>query len=700
MNWPFFTNPALLGGLAAVGVPILIHLLLRSRNTRMRFSTLLFFRQQDPRATQRRKLRNWLLLVIRTLLLVLLVLGFARPYLAGRDAAAAGQPRRHVILVVDRSASMGAVDREGPRWARAGQAMRNLLSQLKSDDLASLISCATRAETLAGPVPPEHVLTLLKDLPPTQGATELGQGLELASKLVTGVGSGYSNLIYVVSDLQRSSCRDLGSFPVPRAAEVKVLNFGDLLTANTAVTGLELEARGTVAPAATLSNLSDEETPPLIFQLLVDGKELKTAMVRLPAGGSTNVDLALPRLSPGWHSGEARLKAKDALALDDARYRALYVPPPARVLVAEPRPQAQLFREETFFVVSALEPTFGTTNPGIASFQVEKTTPDTMAAKLALREGKPPYPVVILPGLKQIPPGLGSSLAAYVRAGGGLLMFLGDGISAIRYPAELGAVLPAQPATVASASGFDWRLWETHPQSPVFAPFRRPNSGNLMLAKFTRRAGLSGYDENAVIARFQDGVPLMIVRELGLGKVLLVNSSADTAWTDWPKHRTYVPWLHGALRYLEAGGIGPATNAAPALVAGAEADVDLGPALKNTAVKLTRPDGQEVPGKTDSTGVWRDCPLATAGVYALRDAGGRELRRLAVNLPAAESDLAALSPTEFEQQLVRADAAANRSLAASLFGGSDGRHELWRLCLLVALFLLFLELTLANRTIA
>ena len=700
MNWPFFTNPALLGGLAAVAVPILIHLLLRSRNTRMRFSTLLFFRQQDPRATQRRKLRNWLLLVIRTLLVVLLVLGFARPYLVGHDAAAAGQPRRHVILVLDRSASMAAADREGPRWARAGQAMRNLLSQLKSDDLASLISCGTRAETLAGPVPPEHVLTLLKDLQPTQSATELGQGLELASKLVTGAGSGFSNVIYVVSDLQRNSCRDLGSFPVPRAAEVKVLNFGDLLTANTAVTGLELEAQGTAAPAATLSNLSDEDTPPLIFQLLVDGKELKTAMVRLPAGGTTNVELALPRLSPGWHSGEARLKVKDALALDDARYRALYVPPPAQVLVAEPRPQAQLFREETFFVVSALDPTFGTTNHGLTSFQVEKTSLDAMAAKLALREGKPPYPVAILPGLKQIPTGLGSSLATFVRAGGGLLMFLGDGVNAIRYSSELGPVLPAQPAAVASAVDFDWRLWETSPRSPVFAPFRRPNSGNLMLAKFTRRAALSAYDENSVIARFQDGVPLMVVRELGQGKILLVNSSADTAWTDWPKHRTYVPWLHGVMGYLQAGGILSVTNLAPAWVAGAEADVDLGPALKNTPLKLQGPDGKEVTGKTDEAGVWRDCPLATAGVYAVRGVDGRELRRLAVNLPVSESDLAALSPAEFEQQLVRVDAAANRSLAASLFGGADGRHELWRLCLLAAMALLFLELTLANRTIA
>src|SRR5512146_216746 len=104
MNGPVFTNPALLGGLALLSVPILIHLLLRLKKRRQRFSTLQFFRRLDAQATRRRKLRNWLLLATRVLLLLLIVLAFARPYLTANPAAARAAPRQQVIFILDRSA--------------------------------------------------------------------------------------------------------------------------------------------------------------------------------------------------------------------------------------------------------------------------------------------------------------------------------------------------------------------------------------------------------------------------------------------------------------------------------------------------------------------------------------------------------------------------------------------------------------------
>jgi hypothetical protein len=76
-----FTNLALLGALTALAIPILIHLLLKHKKQRLRFSTIQFFTQQDEQASRRRKLRHWLLLAVRLLLVTLIVLAFARPYL-------------------------------------------------------------------------------------------------------------------------------------------------------------------------------------------------------------------------------------------------------------------------------------------------------------------------------------------------------------------------------------------------------------------------------------------------------------------------------------------------------------------------------------------------------------------------------------------------------------------------------------------
>src|SRR6266496_311014 len=102
-----FSHLAVLGGLAALAIPVIIHLLFRHRKRPLRFSTLQFFLQQEERATRRQKLRHWLLLLVRCALVALLVFAFARPYL--REPGPAGAPvRRDVVIVLDRSASMQA----------------------------------------------------------------------------------------------------------------------------------------------------------------------------------------------------------------------------------------------------------------------------------------------------------------------------------------------------------------------------------------------------------------------------------------------------------------------------------------------------------------------------------------------------------------------------------------------------------------
>ncbi len=699
MNWLFFTHPALLSGLAAVAIPVLIHLLLKTRRKKVRFSTLLFFRQPNEQAKRRRKLRHWLLLFARMLMVALLALGFARPFLANSDLAQARQPRRLAILVLDRSASMLAADREGPRWDRAKAALRQVLSGLRRDDRAALVSCGARAETLLGPSQPDDILKLLDDVQPTQGQSQLGNGLQLAGKLVSNSGAGYTNTIYVATDLQRNSCRNLGSYPIPSEAELKVLNFGDLLAPNVAATELSLDARATAKPFVALANFSDEDSPSLKMQFLIDDKEEKGLALTLQGGSSTNIELALPRLSPGWHSAEVRLQPKDSLALDNARYQAIYVPPPIQVFVAETRPSPKLFQEEGFFIISALDPSLGTTNQSTSPFQVEKTTPEALAAKLSLRDAKAPCQVAILPALKQIPADLTKSIEAYVRAGGGLLAFLGEGVSANRYTSEFGSWFPAQLGTLESATELDWRLWEHDTQSPIFAVFHQPNSGNLALARFNRRLVLTPQPDCPVLARFQDGMPLMVGHSLGKGRILLVNTSADTAWNDWPKHRTFVPWLHSVVRYLGSRAE-TALRVEEALLAGTEIDVNLGADFKKAALTLRRPEGRELPGTADEIGTWRDLSLSAAGIYSVRGMDGQEVRRLAANVPVSESDLVAMTPVEFVQQVARLETPPNQSLAASLFGQTPDHRELWRLCLLTAFALLFLELLLANRTMA
>ena len=143
-------------------------------------------------------------------------------------------------------------------------------------------------------------------------------------------------------------------------------------------------------------------------------------------------------------------------------------------------------------------------------------------------------------------------------------------------------------------------------------------------------------------------------------------------------------------------------EAVPRFVSGAELALDVTDAvdLKKQTLKLQRVGGEEVSFLTDDDGVSQELLLETPGIYILKDSTGRELRRLAANLPTAESDLSALPPLEVEQQIVRDEKAEPQILAAGLFGDSARGKELWRVLLIGALAVLLLEPILANRMFA
>src|ERR1051325_10551959 len=269
-----FTNLAMLAGLGALAIPVLIHLLLKRKKQRLRFSTLQFFLRHDEHSSQRRKLRNLVLLAVRLLLLAVLVLAFARPYLPDTSGDGTRQRRRLAVLVADRSASMQASDAGVPRWRRARESMQKIVSELTPNDRAALISCATHCEILSGAAPPEAIAQRIKGLQPTSGSGSLAEGLQLAGKIVSSAGAGSVSTIYIISDLQWSACKNLAAYAIPPEVEIKAIKVGDILTPNMAVQDFQFDNRDGDRPHAVIASYSDEKPNAVKLNVLVDGKEV------------------------------------------------------------------------------------------------------------------------------------------------------------------------------------------------------------------------------------------------------------------------------------------------------------------------------------------------------------------------------------------------------------------------------------------
>jgi hypothetical protein len=697
----FFTHLALLSGLAALAIPVLIHLLIKRKKLRLRFSTIQFFLKHDEQSSKRRKLRNWLLLAVRLLLVALLVMAFARPF-TRMASTTSSQTKRVGIFVLDRSASMQATAHGESAWNRAMKLTQAALREFKTDDQAAIVTCSTRAEVFSAFKPAPAITRLLETITPEFTKGDLADGLRSALKLASTRDPNTTATIYLVSDLQKNTAQDLQTVGVPADIEVKLLNGGEIFASNVAIADLRLE--GQVKPQAqiALQSFSDEDQAGLKLSFVVDGKEVVNTVVALKAGLVTNMVLALPAFKPGWHSAEARLTAEDALKADDVRYHAFFVPEPLRVLCVETKSGARIHEQDTFFVASALQPD---TEPGTsvpALFRVEITDPSALVSKLGSVNGSTGYAAVILPALRQIPVNAGETLSKYVRAGGGLLLFVGDGMSANRYNAEFRDLLPLPLDSLDSRANAGWRLEGFDKTSPVFAVFVGTAAANLRLPQFSRRFRIPADSFPAggtsILAAFDDGVPLIASRSVSAGRVMLMNTSVDASWSDWPKRKSFVPWLHGTVNYLGGRSGREAMQPNRVFTAGEDAELSLGLQWKGRSLVVERVGAKPESKIADDEGHLAGLHLGPPGSYIVRDSKGVELQRWAVNLAAGESDLAALSPEKIQKQLLRERQAPSANLQASLFGAGNGEREWWRVLLLASLCLMFAEVVLANRT--
>jgi hypothetical protein len=127
--------------------------------------------------------------------------------------------------------------------------------------------------------------------------------------------------------------------------------------------------------------------------------------------------------------------------------------------------------------------------------------------------------------------------------------------------------------------------------------------------------------------------------------------------------------------------------------------LELGATNGNLNFLVHPPAGAEFTVKADEQGKI-ELPLERPGFYSILDAAGQPIRLLAVNAPQRESDLAAITPAEFQAQLVRSQAAPTSGLMAALFDPVDGGKSLWRALMLAGALFLVLETVLANRTFA
>ena len=677
-----FLNPLLLAGLAAVAIPIAIHLFNFRRPQRLDFSTLRFLREIEATAVRRVRIRQWLLLALRTLAVICLVLAFARPTPTADAGAFEEGAARSLALVLDNSRSMTLRDAQGALLDQAKVVGATVIEATGRGDERAIVPTAPPVGYR--PVP----FTTADPALNAVAATDALAGAEPLTAAIARAGSVLESAqhprreIVVVSDLQAATFTDSASAALPDDVDLTLLPLGGREQTNTAITDVRVVSRivepgRPVVIEATVARYGGR--PGTVgASLVLDGQRVAETAVDVIPGTPTTARFTVTPPARGWLGGEVRIEG-DAAEWDDARFFALRVPPPPRVLVVRGDGQ------RADLVTLALGVT--AESGGVA---LNETSESGLAGADLDR-----YDAVVLVGPRDLGASAGR-LEAFVAAGGGVLAFPGDAPESLN--PLLQAVGGGRIDGVVGERGGSSIGTTTDPDldHPLFAGVfddARPALERIDVVQAVRYRPAG--DETTLIA-LQAGPPFLQEIRRGEGRVLLVGVAPDERWSDLPQRGLFVPLLYRAAAYLAAGSVVGGAG-------GVEGSVRVEGVDAGQPLRLVGPDG------VATTPVQRTVPgavvidvadaVARAGLYRVVQ-GDRTLRVVAVNEDARESDPAALDPAEAAERLGAITGRPVRLLdraAATLDEGERVSTPLWTIFLALALACLLAETALTTR---
>jgi hypothetical protein len=712
--------PLYLAGLTALSLPLILHLVRRTPRGRQEFSSLMFLSATPPRLTRRSRLDQILLLLLRLTALALIALAFTRPFL--REAASltfADLTGKRVAILIDTSASMTRAD----LWQQAVKLAEQELDQLNPQDDVALLVFSDRLQTIidfqkegAAPIAdkPQVVRNRLKQLQPAWGTTDLGTALvSVASDLDSASDVQQSPLepqIVVISDFQSGSrIEALQSFEWPKRVPVVVRRVSVTNPTNAHAHALPSEDgdsstdvrvrvvnaadsrsdqffvawQNETVPRPSGSGLGGRSTGPLPDGRGTDGRSDTSVAVYVPAGQSRVI--RLPR-------GTDHLQA-DRIVLrgDDQDFdNTFFVVPPRKL-------EATLL----FAGTDAAEDPEGlqlylrlaVANDPLRQVEIHPLD-DTKA--LALPAELAPRMVIASQPLSAE---WQAVVKPYVERGGVLLLVPRDDEAAALLtilddvefsPGDTAESSATQPVT--STREKYLLLGDIDFTHPLFAPFASPRYNDFTKIHFWkhRPVTLKSSATTRIIARFDNGDPLLLERSVGSGRVLALTSGWHPKDSQLALSSKFVP-LVGALLDLACGGSEVAASVA------VHQPVTLPSKTQSGPIVVRTPDGQEKRLDADlSTFSETDQP----GIYHAK-VGSTETR-FAVNLSPTESHTTPLNLEQLEQRGVRFGADLTRVERIDRERQQrdtelESRQKVWRWLIVIALATLILETWWASR---
>ena len=403
-----FLNPALLWGLLALAVPIIVHFFNLQRPKQVLFSNVAFVKEVRKTVVRRLKFQQWLLLLARLLAVAAIVLAFANPVIVDTDRAML-QGNRSIALVIDNSYSMTAGNEKGQYFQQAISLARSIIRSYGRQD-EFLVMTTHDLKLGYNFSNQEEALDNLRELSIAQNIRSHEEMLSLREDLFRRAGNQVREL-YLLSDFQQSTVM-ADSQRLALADSSLLVKYLPLATRDQAnaypaehqIRSQVLEKNKPVELGLELLNDGNSPINDLSVRVILNGKAAAIDNTDLEANDRRSLNLSFTPAEAGWLSGYIEID-DNPVDFDNRRYFSLYVPEDEKVLVVEgdPSRNVHVLYESIF---SQFEANF---------------IPARDLATVQLNE----YRSLVLLGVNQVSSGLADRLSTFIAEGGSVMFFPG-----------------------------------------------------------------------------------------------------------------------------------------------------------------------------------------------------------------------------------------------------------------------------------
>ncbi len=691
-----FLNPLVLFGLLAASIPIIIHLLNLRKLKVVEFSSLQFLKEMQKNKMRKIKIKQILLLILRTLAIIFLVLAFSRPTIREINLAGFGsEVKNTIVILIDDTPSMSVADKKGEYFLQAKKIALRILETTEESDEIYLLKFSELS-----PQKNEFNQTsknlAIREIE-NYGLSDVSRNfldVFISISKILEQSKNLSKEVFILTDLQETNFpeNEILNLKFDRVIDgntrIYLFKIGEKQAYNISIDSLSItnrifEINKPINVSASITNHSEEDGTNINSNLYFNNKKVAQKGIDLKKNSSGIFSFTGQLKDYGFNLARLEIEDDDMLK-DNVKYFNFYVPDKVKVLMVSENPQ------DLIFVNLVLSQSIDDNSQPIFSI--------TQTSSQFFNSFKPEnFDVLVISSPEKI--FNLNLLKDYLSKGGAAVILPGINSSPISFSRALETLGLNQINGVFGSKDLKTaftRYKEVDFNHPLFSGiFTEKTPKQIESPKvfysFNYKPTLKGKE----IITLENGYSFLCEEKVGEGTILIFSSAFDLTWSEFPIKPIFVPMISRIALYSNSMFLNNS------FIAGEEINIQLKKSIQD--LKLIHPDGKErvITRNANSQGQINLGILSEIGNYQLLNQN-EIIGVVSVNINPRESNLNKLDESKLKDfaknsfpngklKIISSDADPISVIKQERYG-----TELWKLFLILVIICLAFEMIVAR----